>query len=59
MRFCLDPTFAAPSMVARHDACLLVVNSQLDRLGREPVLPFTVSSVPLPAVANPDSGSRR
>jgi Cu-Zn family superoxide dismutase len=43
-----DPSFAAPSAVERYDGCLLVVNSQLDRLEGEPVLPFTVSSVPVP-----------
>lgn len=44
-----DPTFAAPTSLARTDGCLLVVNSQLDALGAEPQLPFTVSSVPIPA----------
>jgi CubicO group peptidase (beta-lactamase class C family)/sugar lactone lactonase YvrE len=43
-----DPTFAAPTSLARYDGCLLVVNSQLDRLEGEPALPFTVSSVPIP-----------
>jgi sugar lactone lactonase YvrE len=40
-----DPSFAAPTSLARHGGCLLVVNSQLDRLEGEPQLPFTVSSV--------------
>ena len=44
-----DPTFAAPALQARYDGCLLVVNSQLDRLEGEPRLTFTVSSVPIPA----------
>jgi Cu-Zn family superoxide dismutase len=43
-----DPTFAAPAALARYDGCLLVVNSQIDRLEGQPVLPFTVSSVPVP-----------
>jgi CubicO group peptidase (beta-lactamase class C family)/sugar lactone lactonase YvrE len=43
-----DPTFAAPTSLARYDDCLLVVNSQLDRLEGEPQLPFTVSSIPIP-----------
>jgi Cu-Zn family superoxide dismutase len=43
-----DPSFAAPTTIARYDGCLLVVNSQLDALGGSPVLPFTVSAIPLP-----------
>jgi Cu-Zn family superoxide dismutase len=43
-----DPTFAAPSALARFDGCLLVVNSQRDQLEGQPTLPFRVSSVPLP-----------
>jgi Cu-Zn family superoxide dismutase len=43
-----DPTFAAPTSLARFDGCALVVNSQLDRIDADPSLPFTVSSVPVP-----------
>lgn len=44
-----DPTLAAPAALARYDGCLLVVNSQIDGLESQPVLPFTVSGVPVPA----------
>ncbi|MBY3794614.1 superoxide dismutase [Rhodococcus fascians] len=41
-----DPSFAYPTTVAAVDDRLLVVNSQFDKRGGEPVEPFTVSSVP-------------
>lgn len=41
-----DASFAYPTTVAAVDGRLLVVNSQFDKRGREPVEPFTVSSVP-------------
>jgi Cu-Zn family superoxide dismutase len=41
-----DPSFAYPTTVAAVDDRLLVVNSQFDKRGEEPVEPFTVSSVP-------------
>jgi hypothetical protein len=40
-----DPSFAYPTTVAAVDDRLLVVNSQFDKRGGEPVEPFTVSSV--------------
>ncbi|HEU5430985.1 MAG TPA: serine hydrolase, partial [Thermomicrobiales bacterium] len=46
-----SPTFASPSSLARDDGCLLVVNSQFDRLESGPVLPFTVASVPIGGAA--------
>ena len=50
-----DLSFAVPTTLARYDGCLLVVNSQFDALQGQPQLPFTVSSVPIPAggVATP------
>lgn len=44
-----DPGFSSPTSLARYDGCLLVVNSQFDALQGQPELPFTVSSVPIPA----------
>ncbi|MCZ4521048.1 superoxide dismutase [Rhodococcus ruber] len=41
-----DVSFAYPTTVAAVDDRLLVVNSQFDKRGAEPVEPFTVSSVP-------------
>ncbi|CCQ15718.1 Superoxide dismutase [Rhodococcus sp. AW25M09] len=41
-----DASFAYPTTVAAVDGRLLVVNSQFDKRGEEPVEPFTVSSVP-------------
>ncbi|MDJ0470724.1 SMP-30/gluconolactonase/LRE family protein [Rhodococcoides fascians] len=41
-----DPSFAYPTTVAAVDDRLLVVNSQFDKRGGEPVEPLTVSSVP-------------
>ena len=40
--------FAFPSAVALADGRLLVVNSQLDRMGGQPRLPFTVLAIALP-----------
>ena len=44
-----DPSFAYPTTIARADDRLLVVNSQFDKRGPglTPVLPFTVSGVPV------------
>ena len=53
-----EPTFASPTSLARYDGCLLVVNSQLERQQGEPVLPFTVSSLPIPAVGTPVTATR-
>lgn len=46
-----DPSFAYPTTIAKYDDNLLVVNSQLNMEGSSgsPTLPFTISSVPLPA----------
>lgn len=44
-----DPSFSSPTSLARYDGCLLVVNSQFEALQDQPELPFTVSSVPIPA----------
>jgi len=41
-----DPSFAYPTTVAAVDDRLLVVNSQFDKRGGDPVEPFTVSAVP-------------
>jgi sugar lactone lactonase YvrE len=46
-----DPSFTDPTTIARFDGCLLVVNSQFSALQGQPQLPFTVSSVPIPAPA--------
>jgi Cu-Zn family superoxide dismutase len=46
-----DPSFTDPTTIARFDGCLLVVNSQFSQLQGQPQLPFTVSSVPIPAPA--------
>ena len=46
-----DPSFTDPTTVAHFDGCLLVVNSQFSALQGQPQLPFTVSSVPIPAPA--------
>ena len=45
-----DPSFSSPTTNAIARGRMLVVNSQFDRLfsGQPPVLPFTVSSIPLP-----------
>jgi hypothetical protein len=37
--------FAFPTAVAVHEDRLLVVNGQLDKIGAEPRLPFTVVAV--------------
>ena len=44
-----DPSFSTPTTLERFDGCLLVVNSQFSALQGQPQLPFTVSSVPIPA----------
>jgi hypothetical protein len=46
-----DPSFSTPTTNAIARGRMLVVNSQFDRLfsGQSPVLPFTVSSIPLPS----------
>lgn len=41
-----DASFAYPTTVAATEDRLLVVNSQFDKRGGEPVEPFTVSSIP-------------
>jgi hypothetical protein len=45
-----DPSFSMPTTNAIARGRMLIVNSQFDRLfsGQPPVLPFTVSSIPLP-----------
>ena len=45
-----DPSFSSPTTIAIARGRLLVVNSQFARLfgGQPPVLPFTVSSIPMP-----------
>jgi hypothetical protein len=45
-----DSSFLTPTTVAVASGRLLVVNSQFERLfgGLPPILPFTVSSIPLP-----------
>ena len=45
-----DPSFSSPTTNAIARGHMLIVNSQFDRLfsGQPPVLPFTVSSIPLP-----------
>jgi sugar lactone lactonase YvrE len=45
-----DPSFSTPTTNAIARGRMLIVNSQFDRLfsGQPPVLPFTVSSIPLP-----------
>jgi len=45
-----DPSFSTPTTLAVASGRLLVVNSQFERLfgGLAPILPFTVSSIPLP-----------
>jgi hypothetical protein len=43
-----DPSFAFPTTIAKTDGRLLVVNSQFDKQGGEPELPFTVSSIEVP-----------
>jgi hypothetical protein len=45
-----DPSFLPPTTVAVASGRLLVVNSQFERLfgGLPPILPFTISSIPLP-----------
>jgi hypothetical protein len=45
-----DPSFLTPTTVAVAAGRLLVVNSQFERLfaGLPPILPFTISSIPLP-----------
>lgn len=46
----IDPSFSTPTTNAIARGRMLIVNSQFDRLfsGQPPVLPFTVSSIPLP-----------
>ncbi|MGH2660627.1 MAG: SMP-30/gluconolactonase/LRE family protein [Actinomycetota bacterium] len=45
-----DPSFSTPTTIAVASGRLLVVNSQFERLfgGLPPILPFTVSSIPIP-----------
>lgn len=43
-----DPSFAFPTTIARAQGRLLVVNSQFDKRGSGPALPFTVSSIKVP-----------
>lgn len=45
-----DPSFLTPTTLAVASGRLLVVNSQFERLfgGLSPILPFTISSIPLP-----------
>lgn len=45
-----DPSFLTPTTLAVGAGRLLVVNSQFERLfgGLPPILPFTISSIPLP-----------
>jgi sugar lactone lactonase YvrE len=43
-----DPSLAYPTTAAKHGNRLLVVNSQFDKQGGEPDLPFTVSDVEIP-----------
>jgi len=45
-----EATFASPTAIERYDGCLLVVNSQVDQFERRPELPFTISSVAIPAM---------
>ena len=44
----LDPSLAFPTTIAIARGRLLVVNSQFDKRGGTPTLPFTVSSIELP-----------
>ena len=46
-----DPSFTDPTTLARFDGCLLVVNSQFSQQQGQSELPFTVSSVLIPAAA--------
>jgi sugar lactone lactonase YvrE len=48
VRHITSPRFRLPTTVAIAGRRLLVVNSQFDRRGGSPVLPFTVSAVPRP-----------
>ncbi len=50
-----DASLAFPTTIAKVGDRLLVVNSQFDKAGPppNPVLPFTVSSVPIPGAAMP------
>ena len=43
-----DPSLAYPTTIAQADGRLLVVNSQFDKRGGQPDLPFTVSSIHIP-----------
>ena len=43
-----DASFNAPTRIALAGSCLLVVNSQFRNRVKGPVLPFTVSEVPIP-----------
>lgn len=45
-----DPSFRAPTTIAKYDNRLLVVNSQLDMAGSggSPELPFTLSNIAIP-----------
>jgi Cu-Zn family superoxide dismutase len=47
------PSFGFPTTFAKVGDRLLVVNSQFDKRNSAPELPFTVSSVPAPQVAQP------
>jgi DNA-binding beta-propeller fold protein YncE len=48
-----DPSFHYPTTADFLGGRLLVVNAQFDRLGTEPDLPFTVSSVPMRQLHGP------
>jgi sugar lactone lactonase YvrE len=43
-----DPSFAYPTTIAVAGGRMLVVNSQFDKQGGTPTLPFTVTSIPIP-----------
>ena len=47
-----DPSFIDPTTLARFDGCLLVVNSQFSQQQGQPLLPFTVSAVPIPGAGD-------
>jgi Cu-Zn family superoxide dismutase len=44
----LDPSLRFPTTIALARGRMLAVNSQFDRQGGTPELPFTVSSIPIP-----------
>ena len=52
-----NPSFNYPTTIAGYDGRLLAVNSQFGARqgGGEPELPFTVSGIPIPASAAPDT----